>query len=73
MEVKNVLIKSAWVSKVNWTQAVAMLAMLLTMFGIDMPEDVRVAILAAITAISTVLTWILRTFFTTELTKPSVK
>jgi hypothetical protein len=56
--------KSAWFSKINWTQIVAMIAMIGTVFGIDVPEDVRVQLLAAIGGIQGVATWIFRTWFT---------
>lgn len=68
-----VVIKSSWFSKINWTQAVAFLGMIFTMFGIDVPEDVKAAIVSAIVAISTVITWVLRTFFTTSITPSSAK
>ncbi len=50
-------------SKINWTQAVAFLAMLLTLFGIDMPDDVKLEAVALIQAAQSVLTWILHTYF----------
>jgi uncharacterized membrane protein len=50
-------------SKINWTQAVAFLAMLLTLFGIDMPDNVKLETVALIQAAQSVLTWILHTWF----------
>jgi uncharacterized membrane protein len=50
-------------SKINWTQAVAFLAMLLTLFGIDMPDNVKLETVALIQAAQSVLTWVLHTFF----------
>ena len=50
-------------SKINWTQAVAFLAMLLTLFGIDMPDDVKLEAVALIQAAQSVSTWILHTYF----------
>jgi hypothetical protein len=50
-------------SKINWTQAVAFLAMLLTLFGIDMPDDVKLETVALIQAAQSVLTWVLHTYF----------
>ena len=61
-------VQSAWLSKINWTQAIAFAAMMLTMFGIDLTPDVQAQILAAITAVSAVVTWVLRTFFTSTIT-----
>ena len=60
--------KSSFLSKINWTQIVAFLAMILTVFGIDLPEDQKVAIVAVIQGIQSVLTWALRTWFTTKVT-----
>ena len=50
-------------SKINWTQAVAFIAMLLTLFGIDMPDNVKLELVALIQASQSVVTWILHTFF----------
>jgi len=64
-------VKSSWASKINWTQAVAFAAMLFTMFGIDLPADVQAQIVAGIVAAQGVLTWVLRTWFTTAITYAS--
>lgn len=66
-------VRSAWLSKINWTQAVTSLAMVLSWLGIDMPPDVRAAVITGIAAIGQVATWILRTWFTTTLTPGSVE
>jgi|GEM_PF-4839369 len=50
-------------SKINWTQAVAFLAMLLTLFGIDMPDAVKLELVAFIQAAQSLLTWFLHSFF----------
>lgn len=60
--------KSAWLSKINWTQAVALAAMAASWFGIDVPDDVRAQIVTAIGAAAAVATWAMRTFFTKQLT-----
>lgn len=73
MDTKLVDVKSAWTSKINWTQAVAFLAMLGTIFGLDIPEDVKAAAVSIIVAAATVLTWVFRTFFTTTVTPTSAK
>jgi hypothetical protein len=57
-------VKSAWLSKINWTQAVGAGAMLLAWFGVDMPPDVRAAIVTMIGAGTQVATWVLRTWYT---------
>ena len=65
-------VKSAWASKINWTQAVSLAAMLLAYFGINMTPEVQAAILAAIVAGNTIATWIIKTWFTTTVTPASV-
>ncbi|HEY4123760.1 MAG TPA: hypothetical protein VGM36_04045 [Rhizomicrobium sp.] len=50
-------------SKINWTQAVAFIAMLLTLFGIDMPDDVKLEMVALIQAAQSLITWVLHSFF----------
>lgn len=65
-------IKSAWLSKINWTQAVSMTAMLLTFFGVTLPPETQSAILAGIVATTSVVTWVQRTFFTTTVVESSL-
>jgi hypothetical protein len=65
-------IKSSWLSKINWTQFIGFAAMILTVFGIEMPDEVKVQIVALIGSAQAILTWVLRTWFTKSLTKASV-
>lgn len=58
--------KTAWLSKINWTQGVAFIAMLLTVFGLDLPPEQQVAIVGIIQGIQSFGTWVLRTWFTTK-------
>lgn len=67
----NVPVKSAWASKINWTQAVAFLAMLAAAFGIDMDEGTQTAVVSSILAIQALVTWIMRTWFTKSITPSS--
>jgi hypothetical protein len=60
--VNGVKIKSAWLSKINWTQAVGLLAAGLTFFKLDLPAETQAAILAGITGITATVTWFFRTF-----------
>lgn len=53
-----------WLSKINWTQGVTFLTMMLAVFGIDVPDDVKVQIVTSVTGLSTIATWIFRTWFT---------
>jgi hypothetical protein len=60
-------ITSAWSSKVNWTQAVAILASLLTFFSggsFGLTTDQQAAIVVTIGVIQGIATWIMKTFFT---------
>jgi hypothetical protein len=68
MDSTNVLIKSAWFSKINWTQFVSFIAMMLTTFGIDLDAETQAQILAGIIAAQAVVTWFLRTFKTDTVT-----
>ena len=66
-----VAVKSAWWSKINWVQAVAMVATVATVFGFDFPPELQAKIVATITGVSGVATVILRTWFTTSVTPAS--
>lgn len=57
--------KSAWLSKINWTQIIAFVAMGLSFVGFDFNPEAQAQILAAIIAVEGVITIILKTFFTT--------
>ena len=55
--------KSAWFSKINWTQGIAFLAMILSIFGFDLDAKTQTEILGAIISLTAVVTWFFRTFF----------
>ncbi len=67
--------KSSLASKINWTQVVAFLAMLATMvspeFGAQLTPEFQAVMVAAILAVSNAVTLIMRTFFTTKVTRAS--
>lgn len=66
-------VKSAWYSKINWTQAIAMVAMAGTVFNLfDWTPAQQVEILAGITTIQSGVTWLWKTFFTTTVTPASI-
>lgn len=65
-------VKSAWFSKINWTQAVSLLATLLAIKGIDLDPTTRVAIVAAIQSITVIITWVLRTWFNSTVSPASI-
>jgi hypothetical protein len=54
---------STTVSKINWTQAVAFFAMVATLFGVDVPDDIKLQLIAAIQALQSIITWVLHTWF----------
>jgi hypothetical protein len=54
----------ALLSKINWTQVVSFGAMALTVFGLDLPPETQVAIVAVITGLTNVITIVWRTWFT---------
>ena len=68
MDKQLVAVKSAWLSKINWAQAVSFAAMLATMFGFSIPPEVQAQILAVIVAGTSIMTWLLRTFFNKTVT-----
>lgn len=67
MDTVTVDVKSAWLSKINWTQAIGVLASVLTVFGFNLPPETQIAIVGAIQGVVALVTWALKTF-----AKPSV-
>lgn len=63
--------KSAWLSKINWTQAVAVIASLLVIAGIDLPAETQAHIVVGIQALQAVITSIIKTWFTPTITPQS--
>lgn len=63
-----VAIKSAWWSKVNWTQVVAMAATLGVLFGFHLPAEEQAKVVATIQGVAGLATIILRTWFTSSVT-----
>ena len=60
-------IVSAWASKINWTQAVAAFAMILTLVSggrVGMDADQQAAAVVTIGVACNIATWIMKTFFT---------
>lgn len=66
-----VAVKSAWWSKINWTQAIAMAATAATMFGFDFSPEMQAKVMESIVGVSSIATIVLRTWFTTSLTPAS--
>lgn len=72
--VAQVDVQSAWLSKINWTQAVSVAASLLvftTGGKINIPLEQQVGIVTGIQALSGVVTWVLKTWFTKTVTPSS--
>ena len=51
-------------SKINWTQIVSAGASALTVFGLDISPETKVAAVAGIGFANNVVTWLWRTWFT---------
>ena len=64
--------KSAWASKINWTQAVALVATALALWGIDMDTQTQVAVVGVIQGTQSIATWIMRTWYTRSITPSSL-
>jgi len=64
-------VKSAWLSKINWTQAIGVLASIAAVFGFDLDAPTQIEIVAGIQGIVAVITWALKTFGTTTVTPSS--
>lgn len=64
-------VKSAWLSKINWAQAIGVVASVAAVFGFDLSPALQVQVVAAIQGIVAVVTWALKTFGTTTVTPSS--
>lgn len=68
-------VKSAWASKINWTQAVSAFAMILTLVSggkIGMSGDQQAAAVVTIGVVTNVVTWVIKTWFTPTVTAASL-
>jgi hypothetical protein len=66
VETATVPVKSAWASKINWTQAVGATAMIATLVSggqLNITPGEQTAIVVTIGVVSNVITWICRTWF----------
>ena len=66
-----VKVRSAWLSKINWTQGIALVASLLAVTGIDLDAATQAQIVIGIQAAQAVVTWALKTFWTDTVTPSS--
>lgn len=72
--VAQVDVQSAWASKINWTQAVAIVASALVfMTGgkVNIPVEIQVQIVTGITVVQGIVTWVMKTWFTKTITSAS--
>lgn len=66
-------VKSAWLSKLNWTLAAGLLFNLFAFFGLNVPTDVKDAIVMVGNGVVIIVAWAIKTFFTTSITPASAK
>lgn len=72
--VAQVDVQSAWASKINWAQAVGIGATVLALVSgnkYQLPVETQLSIVAGIQGIQAVVTWIVKTWFTTTITPSS--
>lgn len=68
--------KSAWLSKINWTQGVSSFAMVLTLVSggkLNLTADQQVSIVVTIGVVGDVATYVIKTWFTPTVTRASVR
>jgi hypothetical protein len=68
--------KSAWLSKINWTQGVSSFAMVLTLVSggtLNLNADQQTAIIVTVGVVGDIATWVIKTWFTPTVTPASVK
>lgn len=66
-------VKSAFLSKINWTQVVGPAAAVLAFFGVkDVTADQLAAIIIGIQSLQSVVTVIIKTFYTGTITPQSM-
>lgn len=71
MDFASVAVKSAWLSKINWTVIIGSLSALATLAGYTVPDDVVKAVTAALVAVTAVVVIVLKSFFTNTVTPAS--
>ena len=66
-------VKSAWLSKLNWTLAAGAIFNLFAFFGLTVPADVKDAIVLVGNGVVIIAAWVIKTWFTTAISTPSAK
>jgi hypothetical protein len=75
MDTINVQIKTAWMSKINWTQAISGAAMLVTFLTggkLNITPEQQVDIVVTIGVVTNIITWVIKTWFTPTVTPSSL-
>ncbi len=66
-------VKSAWLSKLNWTLVAGALFNLFAFFGLNVPNDVKDAIVMVGNGAVLIVAWVIKTWFTTAISSASAK
>jgi hypothetical protein len=66
-------VKSGWVSKINWVQFAGPACSLLAAFGLNLKADELVGLVVAVQTAQSIVTWIIRTWFTRALTRSAAR
>ena len=66
-------IKSAALSKINWTQAIGAVAMLGAVFGLDLNADEQAKLVMGIGLVQGLVTYVLKTWFSPTITASSAR
>jgi len=61
--------KSAWASKINWVEIIKMAGVIAPAAGLVVPPDLVPAVVGAVSAVGGLVTIVMRTWFTTKMTK----
>jgi hypothetical protein len=72
--VAQVDVKTAWASKINWTQAVGIAATILAVVSgnkYQVPVETQLSLVAGIQGIQAVVTFVMKTWFTKTITPAS--
>lgn len=64
--------KSAWLSKINWTQAAGLIATVGAIVGLPLTSGQILAVVTGIQTVVAIGTWIMKTFFSSTVTPASV-
>lgn len=65
-------VKSSWYSKINWTQAGALIAAIVAFFGLPIDPEMLTKVLLGIITGQSVITTILKSWFTRSVTPASM-